>query len=422
MPKRAWLSVALLATACVGTGELTVDLQTDFEPGVQFDSVAVSIDDGEVTSIPVARFDDFSELAHLQHYEGVPYGRHAVEADLLLDGGLVSPGSLVVRTHGNTLAPVIVQRECGAMTCAPNQRCYASMCFDPECDPSQADAGCVASECSATRACAPVTGPCVDVVCEYGGCLHLPHEERCTDTAHHCDTATGECRLLTRPGRPTVTLSNVSSSGLTATWSPGVEVASYDVECSRSSTFPMDMTTIQMSTTDPTVTTDFSPLMPRTDYWVHVRAVGLNGLTGDWSDSVMTTTTATPPPAAPTGVTIAASCGATYRLCSDPYWIQAPTDCPHTYYAQGAASGSCAAPSIIQYSFSAQYYNTSRPPTPSTAWDTHSIGYMPNPTSGYGCRFTVRAHCYDASTGLTSAEVSDTASVFDNGRLPCFHG
>lgn len=409
--------LALLATACTNTGELTVDLQTDFVPGVEFDHIALEIDQEPVGSFEAHPSDEFGNPAHLWRSPAFPLGRHLLEAQLLSDGGIVNPpGALVVHSHGDELGVVTIYRSCASVMCSPTQHCVGDECIENDCDQGGADAGCVAHQCDDTRPCVPI-GPCIVAVCEIGGCLQIAHDDLC-DSDQQCVAQTGDCQFLPGeepPDPPIITGADVTITAITPTWTMVDRAVSYEIQCSLDMDFPMDPRTDSTTTPAAIVTASFGSRMAATPYWLRVRGVNARGRQGDWSDELMVTTGAPPPvaPDPPTGVALAAMYNASAtRARTDPYWIY-PPDGPTVHVMWATASGSCSG-STIEYRFYAQYVPTSIPLRGPTAWDTYPTAYFENATYPYGSQFTVEARCRSAA-GLVSSTRRASACV-DHGR------
>lgn len=187
-----WLCLA----ACGDDGiTLSVDVKTDYVPGVQFTRVetTLEIDGSERPAIPagVSASDDFIAGVRVAEYDDLAAGEAMLRIGLRnADGDLVASKSASLTLRGATGATIVLTRSCEGVTC-PGPRdatdateCINGTCVPPECgveNPDECTIEC--GECTSAIA-------CVEAVCSAGACLLAARHERC-GTGQRCDPVIG---------------------------------------------------------------------------------------------------------------------------------------------------------------------------------------------------------------------------------------
>lgn len=165
--------LALPACSAGNTRALSVDLRTDYVPGLEF--VAVRVDalvdrpDGGSTT---AATQDHAALETDAFVTGLrvadlslPIGDYHVRARLLAaSGAVVAERVSQVHFAGNLAITLVVTRSCRTVVCAAGQACSGGVCVDPMCL-----AGGCTPQCTSDTSCRPVatcaTGRCVSGTC-----------------------------------------------------------------------------------------------------------------------------------------------------------------------------------------------------------------------------------------------------------------
>ncbi len=205
----ALVAICVLAACDSNTGNLTVDLETDFIAGVEFTSVRVEVTEGAFASdapLPnaietvagVARFVPGRRVGELR---GLLLGDHLVRVRLLDALGVVLVTRLVrVQLRDSYALTVVVTRDCAGITCPePGDEpalttCLRGHCADPICADAEV-ATCPTVQCTASTDCV-ATSACVRPLCAEGACLQLADDSACA-ADERCDVTLG-CVL--RPG------------------------------------------------------------------------------------------------------------------------------------------------------------------------------------------------------------------------------
>lgn len=208
--RRGWV-VFLLAGCSAASGELRVDLRTDWGAGEDFVFVRSSLDGATPRETMALADANFLEGVRIATWESVSPGVHEIGTELVdASGALVASQRTVVRVDGSTGVTVLITRDCANVRCpregdSPEAvACVAGRCVDPGCAGTNLDRcgepQCVADlDCETGLAC--VVGECrdglcfqpldpamctVDEVCDATvGCLSIDACER--STAFICD-------------------------------------------------------------------------------------------------------------------------------------------------------------------------------------------------------------------------------------------
>ena len=202
---RALLAVAVAFTlGCPSSGPtLTLDVRTDYAPGVEFDQVRVRLDENAAPIARAIRSDDYVRGQRVAEFRDLTPGVHRLHAELIDGSELVGERHALLSLTASRVVVFTVTRDCEGVTCPlpsgnPSfDACLGGRCVDPTClddDPDPALCGvpeCVtAAECTSTFEC--VRGECLD-----GVCLLVGDGERCAE-GEWCDPE-GGCQPLGAP-------------------------------------------------------------------------------------------------------------------------------------------------------------------------------------------------------------------------------
>lgn len=198
------LCVALLAASspgCASTGEVVVDVHTDFSPGRDFDAVVVTTP-GARTVAPAA-ITDWLAGARIGPTPS-PTGSQAVAVELQLRGVLVVRRTVRVMVTGTVVVPVWLVRACVDVTCpAPGGDPLASECSDGRCVAPECLGGgtaCPVAVCDVDDDCPPSDIACARNACLDGHCVSQAIPGVCAPGAW-CDPTMG-CRVDPFDGGP----------------------------------------------------------------------------------------------------------------------------------------------------------------------------------------------------------------------------
>lgn len=167
---------------------LIVDLQTDFAPFYDFQSVRVRIRDDE--SIYALRPGDEFVTASRVAEELVNSGSALISAELLdARGGVVAERALSVTIRGATSVRLVISALCRDVTCPSTQTCVQGICDDPQCagpkdcelnDPVDCPGGlCDHPVCASAMDCEPLDDGCSRVECRASACVYPPTPGSC---------------------------------------------------------------------------------------------------------------------------------------------------------------------------------------------------------------------------------------------------
>lgn len=198
--------VVVLCGCSTETVELQVDLRTDYAPGVEFDRVRTSVDEGE--PFEAMAFDssgaasEYLRGIRVAEIGGLSPGRHDLRVALVRseDETVVAARDLVVRLDESTTVTVTLARSCAAVECpGPGDDPMATVCVAGRCQPPECDGGpCGELECTVDTDC-DGTGlaECASPRCEDGVCLTFRDDSAC-GPGEFCSPVDG-CRLADGP-------------------------------------------------------------------------------------------------------------------------------------------------------------------------------------------------------------------------------
>ena len=170
-----WLVAFGTAASCdcgSETASLTVDVRTDFVPGVEFTLTQVELSSGESETRLGLMGENWLTGQRFGPFDGLTPGAVNVEATLINGSTIVARRSAVVEVRDRVAATFVFTRDCASVACprdgdsAAATECLGGQCVDPACldgtqdecpAPCEADDACPMSVCSASR--------CVDGVC-----------------------------------------------------------------------------------------------------------------------------------------------------------------------------------------------------------------------------------------------------------------
>ncbi|MEM9068032.1 MAG: hypothetical protein AAGE52_05975 [Myxococcota bacterium] len=197
---------ALFLLSCGGGGsqELSVDVRTDYAPGVEFSAVRVELSDGAVQDAVALNTSDvvaaFLRGRRVAEFTEVARGRVRVEVTLLRggDGSVLATRQAVARVAGPTAVTVVFTRSCEGVRCpgagdaADATECVDGQCVPPECTPETPDA--CPPGFAPCREVADCTGPpldaCASRVCVAGSCL-VERDDSVCEAGAFCDPEEG---------------------------------------------------------------------------------------------------------------------------------------------------------------------------------------------------------------------------------------
>lgn len=196
------LSLLICVSACLSCAdegaELSIDLRTDYVPGLEFTDVRIRLRQAGGIRDDWHRVGDGDYIRgqRISRFRAVDRG--PVELDVELfgpDGRTVLGRPASVFFSGAATVTMVVSRTCEGVSCADELACSGGRCVDPECTPETPERcgdGCETTPCAAMAACS--VGQCTSE----GACLYEAVPDFC-DSDEYCDPRVG-CRL--RPTSP----------------------------------------------------------------------------------------------------------------------------------------------------------------------------------------------------------------------------
>lgn len=189
----ALLALALWGLGCASSGEVIVDVRTDFSPGRDFDAVVVTTP-GARTVAPAA-ITDWLAGVRIGPTPS-PTGSQAVAVELQRAGVLVVRRTVRVAVSGTVVVPVWLVRACADVECPTpggnplETECSDGRCVAPECVGGGSE--CPADVCATDGDCTPSDIACAENVCLEGHCVSQPIPGACV-MGSWCDPTMG-CR------------------------------------------------------------------------------------------------------------------------------------------------------------------------------------------------------------------------------------
>jgi len=198
--RAAVLLSGLLALAGCGSsspGDLTVELHTDYLPGVEFwlvETVVVTAPSGSTvatgdTQIHTANaMNDYTLGVPVAELMGVGEGPILLQVRLYVGSTLVAerPVRVDVGSGMSEVVSVLVSRECGSTSCSPENACVGGACVDARC--SYQDRGsCEEAVCTDSSTCTEPAAACAMARCDDGLCIQVAREGACVGGVCHPD-------------------------------------------------------------------------------------------------------------------------------------------------------------------------------------------------------------------------------------------
>lgn len=178
--------MAALALGCGPEApSLSVDLRTDFVPGIEFDGVAVSVAT-ETSTVAVLREQDFVRGVRVGRFEAEA-GTQTVRLELLRAGEVLVERVATVTVAVDSVVQLVISRDCRDVRCAESLSCRDGACVDMRCTASTPEF-CPDPECMVASEC-PAAVSCASSICASGVCLFRPDDSQCG--AATCDLMLG---------------------------------------------------------------------------------------------------------------------------------------------------------------------------------------------------------------------------------------
>ncbi|MAQ17972.1 MAG: hypothetical protein CMN30_24640 [Sandaracinus sp.] len=215
-------ALLLFLVACGGDGgavDLSVDLRTDYVPGVEFTGVRVLVD-GAVAAEALSGSESYVSGLRVAEVAGLdPEPRRAVALELVAGAAVIARREVVVSHLDDLAVTLVLSRDCGGVVCSEQDgvadRCLGGRCVDPGCVEGDEEV-CEPPQCAVAADCLAAAS-CAEASCEAGVCLF--GGDACGETAW-CDPDVG-CRSLLPCEPPlgetlTLALGRSASPGLSA--------------------------------------------------------------------------------------------------------------------------------------------------------------------------------------------------------------
>jgi hypothetical protein len=191
--------LSLLALAGCSDGvELSIDLKTDYAPGIEFasiDLVVVSAGDEVRDDVVATSRDDFITGRRIAELGDIEAGMVTARVTLRnTDGDVVAERQTLIDLSVDYGLTVVITRSCEALLCPASsdprtsRACFGGACVDERCSPERPDLcgspGCASdAECTTAVGCA--IGRCIDTICLFDG-----QDDRCA-TGEYCNSGQG---------------------------------------------------------------------------------------------------------------------------------------------------------------------------------------------------------------------------------------
>ena len=187
----------LLLLGCSSQVELSVELKTDFVPGVEFSGVRVLVD-GRVEEVPVFANELFSGRKQVANFTNLSSKSDRLTRVELItpQGEVIAKRTALVKNVRSSQVSVIISRSCREANCAEGTTCAGGMCVPVDCILG-GDASCPEIECSTVVDCASATESCLEASCERGVCLYNQRPSSCEE-GRFC-SPNGGCTSIALP-------------------------------------------------------------------------------------------------------------------------------------------------------------------------------------------------------------------------------
>lgn len=174
----AALALLLNVLGCTTHDEgLIVNLQTDLRAGVEFDAIAVQVDDAPPRFVAVTTMDAFARPRFIAYYPGLAAGTRNVRVTLLLDENERAVRTLAIPFSGSYLVTAVITRTCIDVPCEAGFSCAGAACVPTDCI-TGSEPSCPPSACTSSDTC-PSTTACAVPLCASRVCLEEPDDSRC---------------------------------------------------------------------------------------------------------------------------------------------------------------------------------------------------------------------------------------------------
>lgn len=160
MPNHARILIALVCVVgCGGESEreLAVDIVTDFVPGVEFDTIAVSVPGEDSMRFVASETADYPAGVRFADLV-LPQGDHLVSVALIAGGRTIITKTHLITLQADLGITFVLPRSCTSVICGDRETCVAGACADNRCTPETPEF-CPAPECMIASDCdLPVCG------------------------------------------------------------------------------------------------------------------------------------------------------------------------------------------------------------------------------------------------------------------------
>lgn len=235
---------------------MTVDLFTDYLPGVEFTQVRVQVADLPLNSHDANAERDYAAGQRVAEIL-LPDGIHRLDVSLFDEDGEVISRPVVIDVGDDRGVSALVTRDCAGVACAGGddtalEACLGGVCTDAECTFENRET-CDVNECSLDADCADPDRPaCVRPRCLTGVCAYTPGNCRPEEVCHpelgcrpaanpfRCSPADDDTVLLLTFDEETATDALGNNDGTIVgepTWTDG------PLGCGRAIGFPLGGTT-----------------------------------------------------------------------------------------------------------------------------------------------------------------------------------
>ena len=179
MGRAVWLSIFVVALAACGDEptrwELSVDLRTDYLPGLEFTGVRVFLEGEGRRAESLAVAESYVGGRRVAEVDDLPSAdRRQVVVELIgAAGDSLARRAVVVGQDSDLAITVVISRDCANVSCdtvgGVADRCLGGRCVDPECVEGDEEA-CLEPDCATASDCVPMAS-CAQATCEAGVCL-----------------------------------------------------------------------------------------------------------------------------------------------------------------------------------------------------------------------------------------------------------
>ena len=162
---------------------LSVTVQTDLVPGVEFHAVEVTLDGAERVSVaPAFVGHDFRTGRTVATFDGLTEGTHRVDVALLDSTGTASATQPVLVTLSGTgrSITVLLVRACVGVECGDGEVCASGVCAPEVCRDDPLDPSCPPPGCERDDECTS-RASCAEPLCIENTCLSFGRDDACAE-------------------------------------------------------------------------------------------------------------------------------------------------------------------------------------------------------------------------------------------------